>query len=63
MAVGKGRGGLIPLLLACAAVCAVMLPRIAAAADSEGLWPVYEQALKGAKYVDLTHTIAPNIPV
>ena len=40
-----------------------MLPRIAAAADSEGLWPVYEQALKGAKYVDLTHTIAPNIPV
>ncbi|HEV7519019.1 MAG TPA: cyclase family protein [Thermoanaerobaculia bacterium] len=27
------------------------------------LWQVYEQSLKGAKYVDLTHTIAPGIPV
>jgi kynurenine formamidase len=27
------------------------------------LWQVYEQSLKGARYVDLTHTIAPGIPV
>lgn len=27
------------------------------------LWQVYQQSLKQAKYVDLTHTIAPNIPV
>ncbi|MCF3934597.1 cyclase family protein [Acuticoccus sp. M5D2P5] len=33
------------------------------AADDQGLWGVYESALKGAKYVDLTHTITPSIPV
>jgi kynurenine formamidase len=27
------------------------------------LWQVYQQTLKQAKYVDLTHAIAPNIPV
>lgn len=27
------------------------------------LWQVYEQSLKRAKYVDLTHTITPSIPV
>jgi kynurenine formamidase len=30
---------------------------------SPGLWQVYDNALKGAKYVDLTHTITPSIPV
>ena len=29
----------------------------------QGLWGVYEQSLKGAKYIDLTHTITPSIPV
>ena len=33
------------------------------AADGDGLWPVYQSALKGAKYVDLTHTVTPTIPV
>ena len=28
-----------------------------------GLWRTYEQALKGAKYIDLTHTLTPSIPV
>jgi len=32
------------------------------AADS-GLWKVYDDYFRGAKYVDLTHTIAPDIPV
>ena len=27
------------------------------------LWQVYEQSLKSAKYVDLTHSITPSIPV
>ena len=27
------------------------------------LWDIYEESLKGAKYVDLTHTINPSIPV
>jgi len=33
------------------------------AAESVSLWQVYETALKSAKYVDLTHTITPAIPV
>jgi kynurenine formamidase len=28
-----------------------------------GLWPLYDQSLKNAKYIDLTHTLAPSIPV
>ena len=35
----------------------------AAGGDSPGLWSVYDNQLKGAKYVDLTHTITPAIPV
>src|SRR6185295_5586280 len=27
------------------------------------LWRVYDQSLKGAKYIDLTHTLTPSIPV
>jgi kynurenine formamidase len=30
---------------------------------AQSLWPVYEASLKGAKYIDLTHKIAPDIPV
>ena len=33
------------------------------APDAPGLWRVYEQSLKGAKYIDLTHTLTPSIPV
>jgi kynurenine formamidase len=32
-------------------------------AGEKGLWSVYEQALRTARYVDLTHTVAPNSPV
>jgi kynurenine formamidase len=31
--------------------------------NEKGLWSLYEQTLKNARYVDLTHTLAPNIPV
>ena len=34
-----------------------------AAADEAGLWSVYDTALKGAKYIDLTHTITPQMPL
>jgi kynurenine formamidase len=43
---------------ALAAVVAAPAP-----AASPGLWQVYDQAFKGARYVDLTHTITPTIPV
>jgi kynurenine formamidase len=33
-----------------------------ASANSD-LWQVYEQSFKSAKYIDLTHTITPSIPV
>src|SRR4051794_7295398 len=35
----------------------------ASAHGGSGLWQVYDQTLKGARYVDLTHTITPRIPV
>lgn len=50
-------------LAAVAVSVAVAMPSRGRAEDGKGLWSVYEQALKGAKYVDLTHSITPNIPV
>jgi kynurenine formamidase len=35
----------------------------ATAASKPPLWRVYDNSLKGAKYIDLTHTITPHIPV
>src|SRR3954468_18212075 len=32
-------------------------------AGKTDLWEVYDHALKRAKYIDLTHTITPSIPV
>ena len=32
-------------------------------AAGPGLWPLYQHSLKGARYIDLTHTITPSIPV
>ena len=34
-----------------------------AGADEPGLWSVYDSALKGAKYIDLTHAITPKMPL
>ncbi len=43
---------------------AFCLPALASeAGENDGLWAVYNSALKSAKYVDLTHTITPSIPV
>lgn len=52
------RTGLPGVASACLALAGA-----AHAADSPGLWGVYESSLKGARYVDLTHTITPDIPV
>ena len=38
-------------------------PAAAPEAGAPGLWSVYTNALRGAKYIDLTHTLAPNSPV
>jgi kynurenine formamidase len=51
------------LSAAVVAVLALALALPARAADDKKLWNVYEQSLKGAKYVDLTHAIAPGMPV
>ena len=40
----------------------LLLPAGAHAAD-RGLWNVYDNVLKRAKYIDLTHRITPDIPV
>jgi hypothetical protein len=49
----------------CAAIVLFAPTLFMAAQQPKGtsLWDVYEQSLKHAKYVDLTHTINPSIPV
>jgi hypothetical protein len=63
MASGKGPRGPILALAGFAVIGTVLIPCSGGAAETQGLWGVYGSALKGAKYVDLTHTITPNIPV
>lgn len=46
-----------PLVLLVLAACRPVPP------TATGLWSLYEGALKQAKYIDLTHTITPTIPV
>ena len=38
-------------------------PLSSPAPKPQTLWQIYESSLKGAKYVDLTHSITPSIPV
>ena len=33
------------------------------ASTASGLWQVYDRSLKNAKYIDLTHTLTPSIPM
>jgi kynurenine formamidase len=35
----------------------------ATAQENKGLWRIYDEALQGAKYIDLTHVVGPNAPV
>src|SRR3954470_16583568 len=47
--------------LVAALACLAAVP--SAAAASPGLWKVYDQSLRHARYIDLTHEITPNMPV
>src|SRR5262245_52245295 len=38
-------------------------PARAAQADAPGLWQVYQDVFKKARYINLTHTVAPTSPV
>src|ERR1044071_902190 len=49
-----------PLILALALLLA---SAATASAKQPPLWKVYDDSLRGAKYIDLTHTIKPDIPV
>ena len=51
------------LAAAGALVLALGAPALAQDAATPPLWQVYEQSLKGAKYIDLTHAFAPVQPV
>jgi kynurenine formamidase len=51
-------GGLAAVALA----CGVAAPALAADKPSE-LWQMYDQVLSKSRYIDLTHTITPNMPV
>jgi len=41
----------------------LILTACAGPSEPPGLWKVYDQTLKTARYIDLTHTITPTIPV
>lgn len=60
--------GFAMLLLAAHNRAADSVPTPKASTESSGaaaygLWPIYDQSLKNAKYIDLTHTLTPSIPV
>jgi kynurenine formamidase len=52
-----------PLRAVLVALVLVLASTGTAAAKQPPLWRVYNSSLKGAKYIDLTHTITPHIPV
>src|SRR3954463_3652455 len=54
-------GRMRPLILALALLFASA--STASAASKPPLWRLYDDSLKGAKYIDMTHTITPHIPV
>lgn len=58
-------GGAVAMALALSAGCTAYAPteQESTTPSPAGLWRVYDQSLKGAKYIDLTHTITPSIPV
>lgn len=57
--------GLLALLLVVRdqAASSASTPDAPGAAAEDGLWSVYHRSLESAKYIDLTHTLTPSIPV
>jgi kynurenine formamidase len=58
-----GAAAVIALALAAFNPPANSAPLPAHTPAAPGLWSLYQQSLKNAKYVDLTHTLTPSIPV
>jgi len=54
---------LLAVASALAAVAAGLVAGPAAAHGGAGLWDVYSHGLRGARYIDLSHTLTPRIPV
>jgi kynurenine formamidase len=50
-------------IVGAAVALAALFAAVPAEAATPPLWRVYDDALAGARYVDLTHTITPRIPV
>jgi kynurenine formamidase len=63
MASTAGHQSRIATTAALLALCAMTLSVKPSLAQNDGLWSVYQSSLATAKYVDLTHTITPTIPV
>jgi kynurenine formamidase len=55
--------GISAVVVATAVAIMAVAAGPAAAQRGDGLWGVYERALRGARYIDLTHTLTPRIPV
>ena len=53
----------LPMLAALGVVILLQVAVAAPPTNAPGLWSVYNQALRTAKYIDLTHTLTPSIPV
>ena len=49
--------------IALAALAVLLATPVAAQARGGDLWKVYDKTLSKARYIDLTHTITPNMPV
>ncbi|MFN8060311.1 MAG: cyclase family protein [Vicinamibacterales bacterium] len=52
-----------PVAILSSACVSTPPPPTPATTTSSSLWPVYDERLQHAKYIDLTHTITPAIPV
>jgi kynurenine formamidase len=64
----RHRVGRLALAVVCAVAATMVSAGVAGAnsqshARSPSLWKLYDHTLRDAKYVDLTHTITPSIPV
>jgi kynurenine formamidase len=56
--------GVVALLLVAVSRNSAPNAAMGSATDADqGLWSIYDRSLKNAKYIDLTHTLTPSIPV
>lgn len=44
-------------------VAALLVSTTAVSAQDTGLWGIFDSSIKNAKFIDLSHTITPNLPV